>query len=286
VSPFVDAETLRGELASADPPVLLDVRWALIGPTGSSVFAAGHVPGAVFVDLDADLADPPGERGRHPLPDPARFAAAMRRAGVALDRRVVVTDGGDGAVAARAWWLLRHHGHDDVRVLDGGFSAWSESGGDVETGRAEAPYPDDGPESERPFSADVARSAVLDADGAAALARHGLLLDARAPARFAGEVEPVDAAAGHIPGAINAPTSMALDASGRFLGHDELVRRYADLDVRSDSAVGAYCGSGVTAAHTVLALHSIGIEAALYPGSWSEWITDPSRPIATTAKSG
>ena len=278
--------TLRAELASGEPPVVLDVRWALTGPPGGSVFAAGHVPGAVFVDLDLDLADPPGARGRHPLPDPARFAAAMRSAGVSLDRRVVVTDGGDGAVAARAWWLLRHHGHDDVRVLDGGFAAWLESGAEVATGRAGAPYSDEGPGTERPFTAEAARSAVLDADGAAALARDGLLLDARAPARYAGEVEPVDTAAGHIPGAVNAPTSMALDASGRFLGPDELARRYAELDVRPGSAVGAYCGSGVTAAHTVLVLHSIGIDAALYPGSWSEWITDPSRPVATTAKRG
>jgi thiosulfate/3-mercaptopyruvate sulfurtransferase len=286
VSPFVQVATLRAELASAAPPVVLDVRWALTGPSGGSVFAAGHVPGAVFVDLDLDLADPPGGGGRHPLPDPARFAAAMRRAGITLDRRVVVTDGADGAVAARAWWLLRHHGHDDVRVLDGGFAAWLESGAEVATGGPVAPYPDEGPASGRPFTADVARQAVLDADEAALLARTALLLDARAPARYAGEVEPVDTAAGHIPGAINAPTSMALDASGRFLGHDELLRRYADLDVTPGATVGAYCGSGVTAAHTVLVLHSIGIEAALYPGSWSEWITDPSRPVATTAKRG
>jgi thiosulfate/3-mercaptopyruvate sulfurtransferase len=205
---------------------------------------------------------------------------------VSLDRRVVVTDGGDGAVAARAWWLLRHHGHDDVRVLDGGFAAWLESGAEVATGGVPTPYSDDGPETERPFTADVARSPVLDADSAAALARSGLLLDARVPARYAGEVEPVDTVAGHIPGAINAPTSIALDASGRFLGHNELVRRYADLDVGADSTVGAYCGSGVTAAHTVLVLHSIGIDAALYPGSWSEWITDPSRPVAITAERG
>jgi thiosulfate/3-mercaptopyruvate sulfurtransferase len=127
---------------------------------------------------------------------------------------------------------------------------------------------------------------VLDADSAAALARDGVLLDARAPARYAGEVEPVDVRAGHIPGAINAPTALALDPSGRFLGRDELIRRYADLDVAPGTSVGAYCGSGVTATHTILVLHSIGVEAALYPGSWSEWITDPARPIATTSKPG
>ena len=285
-TPFVSAEALHDELASDRPPVVLDIRWSLSGPPGNLEFAAGHVPGAVFVDLDADLADPPGAGGRHPLPDPARFAAAMRRAGVSLDRPVVVTDGGDGTFAARAWWLLRHHGHDDVRLLDGGFAAWQESGFDTATGGRTAPYDDDGPASGLPFTAEVARSAVLDADAAGALARSGLLLDARAPARYAGEVEPVDPVAGHIPGAINAPTSMALDAHGRFLGHDELVRRYADLDVAPGATVGAYCGSGVTAAHTVLVLHSLGIDAALYPGSWSEWIVDPSRPVATTAKRG
>jgi thiosulfate/3-mercaptopyruvate sulfurtransferase len=284
--PFVSVAALQDELATEAPPVVLDIRWSLGGAPGNLEFAAGHVPGAVYVDLDSDLADPPGQGGRHPLPEPRRFAAAMRRAGVALDRRVVVTDGGDGAFAARAWWLLRHHGHDDVRLLDGGFAAWRESGAEVATGGRAAPYDDAGPASDRPFTADVARSAVLDADSAAALARNGVLLDARAPARYAGEVEPIDTAAGHIPGAVNAPTSMALDASGRFLGHDELVRRYADLDVEPGAAVGAYCGSGVTATHTILVLHSLGIEAALYPGSWSAWITDPARPVATSPKRG
>jgi thiosulfate/3-mercaptopyruvate sulfurtransferase len=283
---FVSVDELRTELASEQPPLVLDIRWSLGGAPGNLEFAAGHVPGAVYVDLDSDLADPPGARGRHPLPDPQRFAAAMRRAGVALDRRVIVTDGGDGAFAARAWWLLRHHGHDEVRLLDGGFAAWRDSGAEVATGGQAAPYADDGPPTERPFTADLARSAVLDADSAAALARDGVLLDARAPARYAGEVEPVDTAAGHIPGAINAPTAMALDPAGRFVGRDELIRRYADLDVAPGASVGAYCGSGVTATHTILVLHSIGIEAALYPGSWSEWITDPARPIATTSKPG
>ena len=285
-SPFVDVDGLRAALASPTPPVVLDVRWNLTGPPGALAFAAGHVPGAVHLDLDLVLADPPGERGRHPLPDPARFAAAMRRAGVTLDRQVVVMDGGDGTVAARAWWLLRHHGHDAVRVLDGGFAAWLGSGAPGATGGAVEPYDDDGAPTQHPFTADVSRSPVLDAAAAADLAREGVLLDARAPARYAGEVEPVDRVAGHIPGAVNAPTSVALDASGRFLGPEVLVQRFADLGVGPDVRVGAYCGSGVTAAHTVLVLHSIGIEAALYPGSWSEWIADPARPVATTAKRG
>ena len=284
--PFLSVERLREELASHRPPVVLDVRWSLTGPPGSTVAAAGHVPGAVYVDLDLDLADPPGAGGRHPLPDPARFAAAMRRAGVTLDRAVVVMDGGDGSVAARAWWLLRHHGHDDVRLLDGGWTAWAAAGGEAATGAADAPYDEGGPVSDAPFLADVARLPVLDAAAAAARARRGVLLDARAAARYAGDLEPVDPVAGHIPGAVNAPTSMALDAAGGLLGPDELLRRYAELAVAAGASVGVYCGSGVTATHTVLVLHSLGIEAALYPGSWSQWITDPSRPIATSAGRG
>ena len=286
MSPFIDVEGLRDELASDRPPVVLDVRWSLTGPPGNTVVAAGHVPGAVYVDLDLDLAGPPGRAGRHPLPDPAAFATAMRRAGVTRDRPVVVMDGADGAAAARTWWLLRHHGHDDVRVLDGGYAAWAASGAEIATGGAAAPHDAAGPATEHPFLADVARCAVLDADGAARLARDGVLLDARSPARYAGEVEPVDRVAGHIPGALSAPASMAHDATGRILGRDELLRRYTDLAVGPGAEVGAYCGSGVTAAHTVLVLHSIGIEAALYPGSWSEWIADPTRPVATTARRG
>lgn len=285
-SPLVDAAGLRDALASQVPPVVLDVRWSLAGPPGDAVFAAGHVPGAVYVDLDRQLAAPPGDGGRHPLPEPATFAAAMRRAGVTLDRPVVVMDGGDGTVAARAWWLLRHHGHDDVRLLDGGFASWLDSGGEVAIGAPTEPYDDAGPSTDHPFTASVARSGVLDAAAAAALARDGVLLDARAAARYAGAVEPVDPVAGHIPGAVSAPTSVALDARGRFLAPEVLAQRYADLGVRPDRAVAAYCGSGVTAAHTVLALHSIGIEAALYAGSWAEWIRDPSRPVVTGPERG
>ncbi len=285
-SPLIEVATLAAELAGGSPPVVLDIRWGLSGPPGNVAFAAGHIPGAVFVDLDTDLADPPGDGGRHPLPDPVRFAGAMRRAGVTLDRSVVVTDGGDGSVAARAWWLLRHHGHDDVRLLDGGFAAWVRSGAEVATGRVVWPFTEAGPEIGRPFLAATSRSAVLDADGAAGLAREGRLLDARAPARYAGDVEPIDAVAGHIPGAVNAPTSLALDSRGHFVDRAVLAQRFADLSVTSGGVLGAYCGSGVTAAHTVLALHSLGLEAALYPGSWSEWIRDPSRPVARGPKIG
>lgn len=277
---LVDAAGLAAELASDRPPVLLDVRWSLVGPPGREVFAEGHMPGAVFIDLDTDLADPPGLGGRHPLPDPARFAAAMRRAGVVLDRPVVVMDGRDGTSAARAWWLLRHHGHDDVRLLDGGLAAWTAAGGDRATGDAASPYGDDGPADGVRFTADVARLPVLDADGAAEMAGEGVLLDARAEVRYRGEQEPIDPVAGHIPGALSFPTLDLVEADGRLLPADVVRTLVAGLDVRPGTPVGVYCGSGVTASHQVLALAEAGIEAALYAGSWSEWITDPARPVA------
>jgi thiosulfate/3-mercaptopyruvate sulfurtransferase len=280
---LVEAVALSGELTSDNPPVLLDTRWSLAGPPGREVYAEGHVPGAVFVDLDLELAAPPGAGGRHPLPDPAVFAAAMRRAGVTLDRPVVVMDGREGSQAARIWWLLRHHGHDDVRLLDGGLAAWVAAGGDVATGDEGSPYDDEGPAGAR-FTADVARLPVLDADGAAALARDGVLLDARAEARYLGRTEPIDPVAGHIPGAVCFPTLDLVEPDGTFLPADVIRMLFAGVDVRPGTAVGVYCGSGVTASHEVLALAEAGIEAALYAGSWSDWITDPSRPVATTER--
>jgi thiosulfate/3-mercaptopyruvate sulfurtransferase len=279
---LVDAATLAAELGSDRPPVLLDTRWSLAGPPGREVYAEGHVPGAVFVDLDADLAAPPGAGGRHPLPDPARFAAAMRRAGVTLDRPVVVMDGREGSQAARMWWLLRHHGHDDVRLLDGGLAAWTAAGGDVVCGDEGPPYDDDGAADGVRFTADVARLPVLDAAGAAALARDGVLLDARAEARYLGQTEPIDPVAGHIPGAICFPTLDLVEPDGTFLPADVIRTLFAGVDVRPGTAVGVYCGSGVTASHEVLALAEAGIDAALYAGSWSDWITDPTRPVATS----
>lgn len=280
-SPLIAPSQLQSLLDSAEPPVILDVRWSLLGPPGPDLFALGHVPGAAYLDLDTDLADPPDSGGRHPLPDPARFAAAMRRRGVTLDRTVVVMDGADATVAARAWWLLTHHGHDRVRVLDGGFSAWRSAGGDVETGAVPLASDDDGPVTDYPFTADVARLRVLDAAAAARVARDGVLLDARSAARYAGEVEPVDPVAGHIPGAVSAPAAMSHDIAGRFLGLDDLTERFSPLGVVPGTEVGVYCGSGVTATHTVLALRIVGVDAALYAASWSGWISDPTRPVAT-----
>ena len=276
-SPLTDVAAVARALAGTAPPVLLDVRWRLGGPPGLESYRAGHLPGAVFADLDADLAARPGPAGRHPLPEPAAFQAAMRRAGVSDRRPVVVYDDADATVAARAWWLLRYFGHDACRVLDGGFRAWRAAGGQVATGDGAAPAPGD-------FTARPGHMPVLDADGAASLARHGALLDARARERYRGETEPIDPVAGHIPGAISAPTTGNVAHDGRFLPAAGLRARFAALGVGADRdarPVAAYCGSGVTAAHEVLALEIAGIPASLYPGSWSNWIADPARPVAT-----
>lgn len=274
--PLVGVAELAAALQRPAAPVLLDVRWALGGRPGAEDYAAGHIPGAVFVDLETELAAPAGERGRHPLPGAHAFAAAMAAKGVGATRPVVVYDAGTSVAAARCWWLLRYFGHPDVAVLDGGLAAWQAAGRPLS---AEVPVPAPGD-----FEAVPGGMALLHADGAAALgAGAGVLLDARAPERFRGEQEPVDPVAGHIPGARNHPAQANLTAEGCFLAPVRL--RAALLAAGADPArpLGAYCGSGVTAAHTVLAAEVAGLTAALYPGSWSEWIADPARPVATGA---
>ena len=273
---LVSPAALAEELASQPGPALLDVRWRLGGPPGLDSYREGHLPGAVFTDLERDLAAPPSPAGRHPLPDPAVFTGAMRAAGVSEGRPVVVYDDRDATAAARAWWLLRYHGHQNVRVLDGGYQAWLAAGLPV-TRADPAAKPGE-------FTARPGRMAVLDAAGAQDVARTGLLLDARAGERYRGEHEPVDSVAGHIPGAVSAPTAGNVNPDGTFRVAADLAARFAVLaggaDPRAET-VGAYCGSGVTAAHEVLALALAGVPAALYVGSWSNWITDPARPVAT-----
>lgn len=273
-SPLIQVDELAARLP-ADPPVLLDARWLLAGPPGVEAYRSGHLPGAVFVDLDADLAGPPGTDGRHPLPAPGAFTAAMRRAGVRGDRPVVAYDGGDAMGAARAWWCLTYFGHGEVRVLDGGYPAWVEQGHPVTT---EVPVPEPGD-----FAADPGHLPLVDAEGAAAMARDGVLLDARAGERYRGEVEPVDPVAGHIPGAVNAPGSDNRGADGRFLDPAALRERFGALGADGSVPVGAYCGSGVTAAQEVLALRLAGVPAALYAGSWSEWVAAGGRSVARGA---
>ncbi len=301
--PLISVTQLTDALAAGPPPVLLDVRWRLGGPPGIDSYRAGHLPGAVYLDLDRELAGPAGPDGRHPLPDPADFEAAMRGAGVSDRSEVVVYDESDATIAARAWWMLRFYGHQNVRVLDGGYRAWIAAG---LPGSTEDPAPQPGD-----FTARPGQMPVLDAAGAAALARSGILLDARAPARYRGETEPVDRVAGHIPGAISAPTAENVTSDGVFRPAAELRARFADLGVvpaeagldgsgedgaappgqaatvtDASATVGAYCGSGVTAAHELLALELAGVRAALYVGSWSGWVANPQRPVATGPQPG
>lgn len=248
MTPFISTEELAGRLSEV---TLLDVRWKLGGPSGRAAYAEGHLPGAVFLDLDEDLCGPPGAGGRHPLPDLGSLQEALRAAGVSAGRPVVVYDGGDLLAAARTWWTLRWAGHPDVRVLRGGFPAWT---GPVTT---EQPTPEKGD-----FTVDPGHLPTIEAEQALEFARTGVLIDVRAAERFRGETEPIDPVAGHIPGAVNAPGVLP--------------------DVEPGTKVGAYCGSGVTAARAVLQLHEAGREdAALYIGSWSHWITDPHRPVGT-----
>lgn len=270
---IITATELASELAGERTPVLLDIRWQLGGPPGRPDYEAGHLPGAVYVDLDGELAGPAGAGGRHPLPDLEVFTAAMRAAGVSRNSAVVVYDGGQGWAASRAWWLLRWAGLASVRVLDGGLSAWRASGGALDTA-VPAPAPGD-------FTPAPGSVALLTADDAAALARGGVLLDARAAERYRGDVEPIDRVGGHIPGAISAPTGENVTPDGTFRPAAELARRFEALGATGDTEVGVYCGSGVSGAHEVLALAVAGIDAALYVGSWSEWSADGARPVAT-----
>ncbi|GAA2719743.1 sulfurtransferase [Cellulomonas aerilata] len=278
---LVDAHELAARLDGGDPVVVLDVRWALGRTDGREQHTAGHVPGSVYVDLDTELAAPPTPAaGRHPLPDALDLQAAARRWGVRAGVPVVALDAVGGTSAARVWWLLRWAGVPDVRILDGGLAAWVRAGGELQTGDV------------RPPPGDVVLHPgalpTLDADAAAALAGsgEGVLLDARATERYRGEVEPVDPRAGHVPGAVSAPTTANLGSDGRYLPADTLRSRFTALGVTGDGTVGVYCGSGVTAAHEVAALASIGVDAALYPGSWSQWSSDPARPAATGAEPG
>jgi thiosulfate/3-mercaptopyruvate sulfurtransferase len=265
------------QLAQPQPPTVLDVRWRLGGPPGRDAYGDGHLPGAVFVDLDADLCGPPGAAGRHPLPDPADLQAALRAAGVRAGHPVIVYDDGDGQAAARLWWTLRWAGHDQVSVLDGGYAAWVAAGRPVTTDEV------------TPAAGDIevhpGGLPVLDATDAAKLAADGVLIDARIGPRYRGETEPVDPVAGHLPGAVNLPNSELAAPDGRLLPVADLSAAFASVGVDPAAPVGAYCGSGVSAARTILALHVAGRpDAALYVGSWSNWVADPDRPIATGAE--
>jgi len=270
---LITAEHLAELLRAEAPPLLLDVRWRLDRPDGREAFADGHIPGAVYVSLDADLAThgEPSD-GRHPLPSTAALQESARGWGLRAGQGVVVYDDIGGMSAARAWWLLRDAGVD-TRVLDGGLPAWIAAGGGLELGAS------------APTTGDVVlvsgRMPRLTIDEAAELPHSGVLLDARAPERYRGETEPMDPRAGHIPGARNAPTGGNLDADGRFLSTEALRERFAGLGLAPGDTIGVYCGSGVTAAHEIAALEHAGFTAALYPGSWSQWSNTPGRAVET-----
>ena len=280
---LVSVATLRAHL---DDPAwaIVDCRFMLADPpAGEAAYAAAHIPGAVYAHLDRDLCGPivPGQTGRHPLPAVDALAATVGRWGIADGVQVVCYDAAGGAMAAaRGWWLLQWLGHPAAAVLDGGWPAWLAAGGPTASGVEQRP-----PRAfvARPQAAWVAEAA----DVAAAAADPGArVLDVRAGPRYRGEVEPIDPVAGHIPGAVCAPYEANVDATGHLLPPEALRALYAPLlgEVPPGQTI-AYCGSGVTAAHTVLALAAAGLPGArLYPGSWSEWILDPARPIATGAE--
>jgi thiosulfate/3-mercaptopyruvate sulfurtransferase len=276
---LMDVQPLQAMMAAGRRTVRLDVRWALGDPRGREHYLEGHLPGAVFVDLAAELAAPAAPaRGRHPLPPASEFQATARRWGINAGDVVVAYDNSGNMAAARAWWMLRSAGFPDVYLLDGGLAGWQDAGLPLETGPVE------------PVPGDVSFTGVgmpaIDMAAAAGWAGTGILLDARAAERYRGEIEPVDPRAGHIPGALSAPTTGNVDGSGRFLPAPELRRRFEELGVRADIPVAVYCGSGVTAAHEVAALEIAGFRAALYPGSFSEWSNNPDLPVATGTAPG
>ena len=274
---LIDVAGLRK--TDANQLALLDIRWQLGRDDGRELYDAGHLPGAVYVDLETELAAPhSAAAGRHPLPAPSVLQTAVRRWGLRGGMTVVVYDGWNGFAAARGWWLLRAAGVADVRILDGGLAAWRAAGLPLEVDQV-IPAPGN-------LTLFGGYHQVLDATAAAAVARSGVLLDARAAERYRGEREPLDPRAGHIPGAISATTAANLDADGYFLSAEDLRTRFTALGVSASVEVGVYCGSGVSAAHEVAALAIAGFDAALYPGSWSQWSNQPARPVATGAEPG
>jgi thiosulfate/3-mercaptopyruvate sulfurtransferase len=252
--PLVETAWLREHLGDAGL-VVVDCRYVLGKPgAGEPLWLAGHIPGAAFLDVDRELAGEPGERGRHPLPEMADFEAAARRAGIRSESRVVAYDEAGEGGAVRLWWLLRHFGHEHVAVLNGGLAAWRDEGGPL---RAGPEHPQAGDFAARPREGDAVSADDIEAT-------RPRLLDARAAQRYRGETEPIDAVAGHIPGAENVPFA-ELAPKGRFPAAHTLRQKLGD------EPFVAYCGSGITACTLVLAGEVAGVEAGLYPGSWSEW---------------
>jgi len=276
MNPLMDVSALNHRMTSGERTVLLDVRWALGDPHGREHYLQAHIPGAVYVDLPTQLAGPAGPReGRHPLPPLQQFQESARCWGIRNNDVVVAYDDTGGTAAARLWWMLREAGLSTVYLLDGGLAAWRAAGYAVEGGLEQASLGD--------VTLTGGAMPVIDASQAAQWPDRGVLLDARAGERYRGEIEPVDPRAGHIPGAVSAPTAENIGNDGRFLPPEELRGRFTALGVRADMPTAVYCGSGVTAAHEIAALEIAGFPAALYPGSYSQWSNDPANPVATGA---
>jgi thiosulfate/3-mercaptopyruvate sulfurtransferase len=271
---LITADELAEALASDKPPVVLDVRWRLDRPDGRPAYLEGHVPGAVYVDLDHELADHSDDPrdGRHPLPTLEALHESARRWGINDGETVVVYDDLKNFSSARAWWLLRYAGIADVRILDGSLRGWVSAGHSLASGEV------------APVAGTVSLSyghlPVIDLEGAADFPQQGALLDARAGERYRGETEPIDPRAGHIPGAVSAPTTENVDDAGHFRSPEQLRERFRSLGIADGATVATYCGSGVTAAHEAAALTIAGYTAVLYPGSWSQWSNHEERPLA------
>jgi thiosulfate/3-mercaptopyruvate sulfurtransferase len=278
-SPLIQVDELARLLVGPEAarPVVLDVRYRMGTSAGQREFEDNHLPGASYVAMDTQLATirADGVGGRHPMPTDETFSAAMRSAGVTMSRPVVAYDDWASLPASRLWWMLRHLGFLNVRVLDGGIAAWTAAGQPTESGPVTPGAGD--------FTASsMGMGRLLDATGATRYAAGHLLLDARPADRFRGENETIDAVAGHIPGAVSSPALANVDRHGRFLPAEELARRFHELGAEDGKIIGTYCGSGVQATHLALALSVAGItdRADVYIGSWSDWITSPDRPIA------
>jgi thiosulfate/3-mercaptopyruvate sulfurtransferase len=263
--------------AQLDTVRVIDCRFDLAKPdAGEAAYKTSHIPGAVYAHLDRDLSSPiTPTTGRHPLPDAEKLAAKLGNWGIDSQTQVIAYDADAGMFASRLWWLLRWLGHERVAVLDGGFKAWQQAGLPV-TAEITAPAP-------KHFSGQPRNEMWISATDVAARAKDSnwRVLDARAPERYRGEVEPIDSVAGHVPGAVNHPFALNLNANAQFLSADELRARYAQVSGGAPSnQVIAMCGSGVTACHNLLAMEVAGLhDAKLYAGSWSEWIRDPQRPV-------
>lgn len=285
---FVTAAELLNRMGEqrSQPPALLDVRWQLGRNDGAEQYAQGHIAGAVYVDLETELASAAPNLGRHPLPGPEQLAGAIARWGIVPNQEVVVYDAVSGMSAARAWWLLRWAGFKNVRILDGGLDAWTRAGGTLDQ-VVEVPVV-------ASATITTGHMPTMNIDQAAEFPLDGFLIDARAGERFRGEVEPIDPRAGHIPGALNIPTASLLNADGTFKSESDLRELYEQAGILEDTEalgegewpipaadVGVYCGSGVTACHEIAVLASLGIDATLFPGSWSQWSNDQDRIAAT-----